>query len=207
MNRDHFVIFEIASKYCISDSFVDHHDYCISSKGFLPAVVDIMVIHPFQSILVHRFLECWHALLPSPVWPLPICLDSWTWHSRFLCNIALYSIRPWLLSPVTSTAGYCFYFCSIPSFFLKLFLHWSPVAYWAPTNLGISSFSVLSFCLFILFMGLNSKTSEVACHSFLQWTTFCQKSPLWLTPFDGPAQYGLWLHWVRRGCGPCDQIG
>ena len=24
--------------------------------------------------------------------PLPICLDSWTWHSRFLCNIALYSI-------------------------------------------------------------------------------------------------------------------
>ena len=23
-----------------------------------------------------------------------ICLDSWTWHSRFLCNIALCSIRP-----------------------------------------------------------------------------------------------------------------
>ena len=22
-----------------------------------------------------------------PVWPLPICLDSWTWHSRSLCNI------------------------------------------------------------------------------------------------------------------------
>ena len=35
-----------------------------------------------------------HSLLPSPVWPLPICLDSWTWHSRFLCNIAIYSIRP-----------------------------------------------------------------------------------------------------------------
>ena len=30
--------------------------------------------------------------MPSPVWPLPICLDSWTWHSRFLCNIFLYSI-------------------------------------------------------------------------------------------------------------------
>ena len=30
--------------------------------------------------------------MPSPVWSLPICLDSWTWHSRFLCNIALYSI-------------------------------------------------------------------------------------------------------------------
>ena len=43
-NRDHSVIFEIASKYCISDSFVDHDGYSISSKEFLPAVVDIMVI-------------------------------------------------------------------------------------------------------------------------------------------------------------------
>ena len=44
MNRDHSVVFEIVSKYCISDSFVDHDGYFISSKGFLPAVVDIMVI-------------------------------------------------------------------------------------------------------------------------------------------------------------------
>ena len=33
MNRDHSVIFEIASKYCISDSFVDHNGYSISFKG------------------------------------------------------------------------------------------------------------------------------------------------------------------------------
>ena len=39
-----FCHFEIASKYCISDSFVDHDGYSISSKGFLPAVVDKMVI-------------------------------------------------------------------------------------------------------------------------------------------------------------------
>ena len=38
------VVFKIASKYCISDSFVDSDAYSISSKGFLPAVVDIMVI-------------------------------------------------------------------------------------------------------------------------------------------------------------------
>ena len=43
-NRDHSVIFEIASKYCISDSFVDRDGYSISSKGFPPTVVDIMVI-------------------------------------------------------------------------------------------------------------------------------------------------------------------
>ena len=44
INRDHSVVFEIASKYLISDYFVDHDGYSISSKGFLPTVVDIMVI-------------------------------------------------------------------------------------------------------------------------------------------------------------------
>ena len=38
---------------------------------------------------------------------------------------------------------------------------WSPVAYWAPTDLGSSSFSVLSFCLFILFMGFSR---QEYCH-------------------------------------------
>ena len=44
MDRDHSVIFEIASKYCISDSFVDYDGYSVSSEGFLPTVVDIVVI-------------------------------------------------------------------------------------------------------------------------------------------------------------------
>ena len=44
MNGDHSVIFEIASKYCISDSFVNYDGYSIFSNGFLPTVVDIMVI-------------------------------------------------------------------------------------------------------------------------------------------------------------------
>ena len=44
MNRDHSVIFETASKYCISDPFVDYDGYFTFSKGFLPTVVDIMVI-------------------------------------------------------------------------------------------------------------------------------------------------------------------
>ena len=44
MNRDHSVVFEIAPKYCISDSFVDYDGYSISSKEFLPTVVDKMVI-------------------------------------------------------------------------------------------------------------------------------------------------------------------
>ena len=45
MNRDHSgFFFEIVSKYCISDSFVDYDGYSISSEGFLPSVVDIMII-------------------------------------------------------------------------------------------------------------------------------------------------------------------
>ena len=43
-NRDHSVVFEIASKYCNSDSFVDHDGYSITSEGLLPTVVDIMII-------------------------------------------------------------------------------------------------------------------------------------------------------------------
>ena len=44
MKRDHSVIFEIAPEYCMSYSFVDYDGYSISSKGFLPTVVDIVVI-------------------------------------------------------------------------------------------------------------------------------------------------------------------
>ena len=43
-NRDLSVIFEIAFKYCISDSFVDYDGYSTSSEGFLPIVVDVMII-------------------------------------------------------------------------------------------------------------------------------------------------------------------
>jgi len=44
MNIDHPVIFETTVKYCISDSSFDYEGYSISYKGFLPTVVDIMVI-------------------------------------------------------------------------------------------------------------------------------------------------------------------
>ena len=43
MIRDHSVVFEITLKYWISDSFVHHEGYSISSKGFLSTLVDIMV--------------------------------------------------------------------------------------------------------------------------------------------------------------------
>ena len=74
------------------------------------------------------------------------------------------SLQHWtfLLSPVTSTAGYCFCFGSIPSFFLELFLHQSPVAYWAPTDLGSSSFSILSITVIQVYAPTsNAEEAEV----------------------------------------------
>ena len=68
------------------------------------------------------------------------------------CSLQHQSLLP---SPVPFTTECCFCFGSIPSLFLELFLHWSPVAYWAPTDLCSSSFSILSFHLFILFMGFS----------------------------------------------------
>ena len=73
-----------------------------------------------------------------------VTMQYCSWHHRTL-----------LPSPVTSTTVCCFCFGSICSFFLQLFFHWSPVAFWAPTDLGSSSFSVLSFCILILFMGFS----------------------------------------------------
>ena len=37
--------------------------------------------------------------------------------------------------------------------FTYMYIYKSPVVYWAHTDLGSSSFSILKFCLFILFMG------------------------------------------------------
>ena len=56
MNKDHFVIFKIASKYCILDSSVDYDGHSISSKGLLPTVVDIMVNELNSPIPVHLSL-------------------------------------------------------------------------------------------------------------------------------------------------------
>ena len=50
-------------------------------QASLSIIVDIMVIWVNSPIPVHfssLILKCWCSLLPSPVWPLPIYLDSWT---------------------------------------------------------------------------------------------------------------------------------
>ena len=65
-----------------------------------------------------------------------------------------------------------------------------PVAYWPPTDLGSSSFSVLSFCLFILF--INSWVRKTP------WRRKWQPTPIYLPEkSDGQrslAGYSPWGH-------------
>ena len=78
----------------------------------------------------------------------------WLMDLTFQVPMQYCSLQHWTLlpSPVTSTTGCYFCLGSVSSFFLGLLLHWSPVAYGATTDLRSSSFSVLSFCLFIVFL-------------------------------------------------------
>jgi len=115
--------------------------------------------------------------------------------------------RNLLQSLLTSTTGCCFCFGSISSFFLELFLHWSWVAYWAPTNLGSSSLSPN----FLPFHALH----RVHKARILKWFSIPFSSePCFVRTLHhdasflgGLTQHGSKFLWVRQGCGPCDQFG
>ena len=83
----------------------------------------------------------------------------------------------------------------MPSFSLELFLHWSPVAYWAHTDLGSSSFSVLSFCLFILFMGFSRQEYWRVLPFPSPGDHICQTSPPWRVHLGWP--HMAWLSFIE----------
>ena len=71
-----FFHFEVAPMW---GSFVYDEGYSISSKGFLPTVVDIVGIwtkFTHSHSLIHWFLRCQCSLLPSFAWPCPVYPDS-----------------------------------------------------------------------------------------------------------------------------------
>ena len=96
-------------------------------------------------------------------------------------QVQYYSLQhqAFILPADTSTTGHHFHSGSSPFILLGTFLCSSPVAYWTPTNLVSSSFSVISFAFSYCSWGSQGKNAEVVCHSLLRWTTFCQKSPPW----------------------------
>ena len=130
-------------------TLVDYEGYSISSKGFLP--LDLPILVHFSSLIskMSLFTLAISCLTTSNLlWFMDLTFQVPMQH----CSLQHRTLLP---SPVTFTTGRCFHFGSVSSFFLDLFLHWSPVIYWAPTDLGSSPFSVLSFCLFVLFTAFS----------------------------------------------------
>ena len=170
MNRDHSVIFESAYKYCILNSFVDYEGYYISSKGFLPLNMPVP-IH-FSSLIpkMSMFTLAISCLTTSMV------MDLTFQGPMQYCSLQHQSL---LSPPDTSTAEGQLCFGPASSFFLELFLHSSPVAFWTPTNLvGLifqchSHLFVFSYCSW----SSQGKHTRVVCHSFLQRAMFCQNFP------------------------------
>ena len=74
------------------------------------------------------------------------------WTELNWCSISLYSIEPCLYHQSHPQLGVVFALAPSLHSFWSYFSTDLHVAYWAPTDLGSSSFSVLSFCLFVLFM-------------------------------------------------------
>ena len=71
-DRDHSVIFEIASEYCILDSFVDSDGYSISSKGFLPTIPPSIRVFCSESTLHMRWPKYWSfsfSIIPPKKFP------------------------------------------------------------------------------------------------------------------------------------------
>ena len=105
-----FCHFEIAPKYCISDSFVDYESYSISSKGFLPTVEDIMIWVKF-TLPIH-----FSSLIPKmSMFILAIsCLTTsnllWFMGLTFQVPMQYCSLQHQILLPlpVTSTTVCCF---------------------------------------------------------------------------------------------------
>ena len=81
---------------------------------------------------------------------LPWFMNLTFWVPMQYCSLHYQTLLP---SSVISTTGYCFCFGFVSSFFLELFHHSFPVAYWAPSDLGSSSLIVIPFCLFTVFTG------------------------------------------------------
>ena len=158
MNQDHSLTFEVVPKHCILDSFVDYEGYSISSKGFLLTAVDIIaILIKFTHSKPFYFTDSWDvdlhsfhlqlgdvhfALIRGPKIPMQYCSSQ---HQS-------------LLSPPDTSTTECCFALAQPFFLSFFFFHLialcsSPLAHWTLSDLGGSFSGIMSFSLFILFMG------------------------------------------------------
>ena len=144
--------------------------------------------------------------LPSSVWPLPICLDSWTWHSRFLCFIALYSIGPCFDHQPHPQLGVVFALVpSLNSFSVNSFSFLVISPHFSSSILGTYRPGEFIFqCL--IFLPFHTVHGVLKAR-ILKWfaipfsseprfvRTLCHDPSI----LGGPTQHASYFHWVRQG--------
>ena len=153
--------------------------------GFLPTAVDIMVIWTKFPIPIH-FIWLIPKMLMFILTVSCLTTSSFLWFMDLTFQIPTQycSLQHLILlwTPDTSTTENFIHFGLAASFIqglLVILLLSFPGTYWTPSDLGDSSFGVISFWHFIQFMRFLQQVYGVFCHSFLQWITFCQNSLLW----------------------------
>ena len=214
-NRDHSVIFETAPQYCVWDSFVDYEGYSISSKGFLPTVVDTMVSWIKFLIPVH-----FSSLIPKKlIFTLVtsyLAASSLPWFMvltfQVLCNAVLYSIGLYFHHQTHPQQGTVSAVARpLPSVwsYLPLF---TTVAHGTPTDLGAGAPLKCQCHIFSPFHTvygvLKARILEWFAIPFSSGPHFVRS--LWHhdpSTLGGPTQQGSQLPWVTQYCDSCDHFG
>ena len=123
---------------------------------------------------------------------LPRFMDLTFQVTMHYCSLQHRTLLP---SPVTSTAGCCFCFGSTSSFFLESFLHSSPVAYWAPTDLGLFIFQCHIFLPFHTVHGvLKARILKWFAIAFTSEPHFVRSLCYDPSILGGPTQHGTLFH-------------
>ena len=159
------VIFEIAPKYCISDPFVHYEGYSISSKGFLPTVIDI-----------------WSSELNSPI---PVHLVHWFLGCCFLFGPASSFLLELLGSSSFNVISFCLFILSMG---FSRQESWSGFPFPSPVDHILSELSTMTRLSWVALHGIDHgfiELGEAVVHvirlvSFLWlWFSFCLPSDGW----------------------------
>ena len=190
MNQKHSIIFETAPEECILDSFVDYESYSISSKGFLPTVVNLPTPIHFSSLIpkISMFSLAISCLITSD---LPLFMDL-----TFQVPMQYCSLQHWTLFSLSDTSTTECHFCFGPatSFIPELLviaLCSSPVAYWTPSNVGGLIFWCHIFLPFCTAHGvLQARVLEWVAISFSSEPHFVRTPRFDPSILGGPAGHG-----------------
>ena len=137
-------------------------------------------IHPFPSILVHRFLRC-HLLLDHIQFTLirgPNIPDSYAILFLTASDFTFTTSHNWVSFLLWPS---CFILTGAISNCPLLFPSSVLEAFWPLELIPVSYLFAFSYCLW----DSPSKNTGVVCHSLLYWVMFCRNSPL-----DRSARHG-----------------